>query len=318
MNTDAAIKALLDQVKGTSKNASAEQLAYLGRAIESVGSQSTLNEVVQKGSEQVKLVNVAGSRERADIARTGDKEIAEINKRGKEILGTSPGIISGAKPFLFGIAERYSPHGYGYTSQLGTMYCNKGEQIFKLMAGIEDNLSYRKWITPPSMQHFQNNIWHYNDEMTRYPYSHNYTYPNFMMSLMFVKNTTKKNITRNLYHLHSSRATSYGYASLNVGTPNATNGNKVTDISWKTVQYYTGNTATNHQTASIVIPAGKTVAIAKYNSSYYWTSWNGYRHIYRHGYRYMEQFLRNGLEIDVERTLNAQQASANHDYEIWR
>jgi len=372
---ETAIRATIARVNEISPDATPEQLAYLGKAIESVGGSATLYDIISAGDEsienisalsvekldalnaaltqalldvgaestdQLDRIQIAGSGELTGIqaaglsqisaideAKTtatdavdsaGSTQISAIEQLGGQILAPDHnGILADSSPFMFAVAEMYSCNGNSFTSELGQLYNNKGAILFELIAGMQDTKARQKWINPPTLQFIQNDLWHYADQRTEYACSGSrYNYPLFMLSLMFVKNTTDAPITRTINHFHSSYwGSGYGGASLNIGTPNANNDTDPTSISWVTGYSYSSSNQEINTNTNITIPANTTVAIVKFNSAHYWTNSNGYQYILRHGYDAMRNFLKDGLEVDINRTLKAQQSNLNSITDVW-
>ncbi|ETZ04395.1 hypothetical protein K737_301232 [Holospora undulata HU1] len=84
---------------------------------------------------------------------------------------------------------------------------------------------------------------------------------------------------------------------------------------------YAASTANIASSANVLIPAGKTVAILLYSSSYYYTTYYNYYTQFMHWYIYnfKSSFLTTGLEVDVDRTLRAWQCRGfQYSYELWK
>lgn len=244
-------------------------------------------------------------------AMTEQEHLPALNQQISDLqdatASASP-FIKNASPFLFAVFERYTLGSSSTTTQMGRLYAGKGNLLFRMMAaGAEGNWAYRKFSKPINM-HFLSAPFHFYD-VVDYTEANQYQYPQFAVSLTFFKNTTNSDITRVLHHFHSSSWSSgYEGASLNVGTPNAENGNTVTDVAWETLHSTTSSTDKIDVNTSITIPANKTVAVVKYNTPYH----VGARGYLRHGLRLKMQggnanFLGNGIEVDQERTLRALQ-----------
>ncbi len=332
---DNALQALLARMEALTTEADAKELSYLGNALESLGGKATVFEVLKLGAaeksaisalsaeqqqalaaqleQSIQRITAQGDEQDQRIQQAGSTELEKVQQAGQSNMAALAaqvaaegnrikGILKGSRPFIFGIAERYGS-GLDYTSELGQLHNNQGETLFELLCGLQTDLKYNKWNRPPALQFIQGDSWHYSEQKTQHGNSsHQYSYPMFMLSVLFVKNTTDQAIIRALGRRYSSQNASYGYASVNVGTPDEDSG-----LNWQTVSSYTGGTSDRSDTVNITIPAGKTVAIVCYNSANFWTSSGGYQFLLRHAFTDMNSFLGNGLEIDIHSTLRAQQ-----------
>jgi hypothetical protein len=159
-----------------------------------------------------------------------------------------------------------------------------------------------------------------------------YYYPYAALGVMFVKNTTSSDITRTLNFVGTSYWSSgYEGAGAFVGTPDNTNKSRISKITWKNVYQYTSSSSRFAASGNVEIPAGKTVAVLLYTSSYLDSRGKVSEgmlsgNVYIYGqfiqwgiYNIRSNFLTTGLEIDVERTLKAWQCPGlSETYELWR
>jgi hypothetical protein len=135
-----------------------------------------------------------------------------------------------------------------------------------------------------------------------------YAYPYAALGCMFVKNGTASSITSDLNFGGSSYSGAYAGASVFAGVPDHEAGS----ITWTNLYSHTASAAGFSITASITIPANTTTCILLYTSSYlvFNNSSNYYYHAQFINWRLdsvRSGFLVDGLEIDLERTLQAWQ-----------
>ncbi len=237
----------------------------------------------------------------------------------------------GSLPFLFGVLSRYndSDRGHGYfKSDLGQWYndTTKTDHMLSLLAGAHSyDTSYVGFYRPPSIYFLQGRKGTF---IYRGSYTHNtiddaVSYPYALLGVIFVKNTTKADITRTLNFVGSSYWESgYEGAGMFVGIPDNTNVNKgeISKITWKNIYSHSSSSTGFSHSSSIIIPAGKTVAILFYSSSYFYAKLIIRFQFMQWGiYNFRSNFLTAGLEVDVERTLKAWQCPGlANTYEIWR
>ena len=249
--------------------------------------------------------------------------INEIRKRNM--------VEPGSLPFLFGVLSRYndSDRGHGYfKSDLGQWYndTTKTDHMLSLLAGAHSyETSYVGFYRPPSIYFLQGRKGTF---IYRGSYTHNtiddaVSYPYALLGVIFVKNTTKADITRTLNFVGSSYWESgYEGAGMFVGIPDNTNVNKgeISKITWKNIYSHSSSSTGFSHSSSIITPAGKTVAILFYSSSYFYARLIIRFQFMQWGiYNFRSNFLTTGLEVDVERTLKAWQCPGlANTYEIWR
>ncbi|RDD34042.1 putative phage related protein [Wolbachia endosymbiont of Cylisticus convexus] len=115
-----------------------------------------------------------------------------------------------------------------------------------------------------------------------------------------------------------------------MGTPDNTSKSRISKIMWKNVYQYTSSDSKLAGSGNVEIPAGKTVAILLYTSSYLYSRTKVSEgvlsgNVYTYGqfiqwgiYNIRSNFLTTGLEVDVERTLRAWQCPGlDATHKIW-
>jgi hypothetical protein len=240
-------------------------------------------------------------------------------------------IESGSLPFLFGIINRYNDYwGYGtYTSELGQWYNNTTniDYAMQMLTGSHGySTQYASFYKPPQLSFIQgiNGMYIFKEMYARYSVSsYEYTYPYALVGTIFIKNTTDSDITSTFY-FGGSAYWSSGYEGLGafVATPNNNNDDPsaITGVTWSNIYSYAGSTSNTASSANITVPANTTVAILLYSSSYYYTaSYNHYtQFMHWHVYNFRSNFLVNGLEVDVDRTMRAWQCRGlQYTYQLW-
>ncbi|WP_341817227.1 hypothetical protein [Wolbachia endosymbiont (group A) of Agelastica alni] len=249
----------------------------------------------------------------------------------------------GSLPFLFGVLSRgnnYYGHG-AFTTELGGWSgdITKTDYMLQLLAGSHTyDTSYVSFYRPRQLSFIEGNkgTFIYGESYTSSDSTSRdriYYYPYAALGVMFVKNTTSSDITRTLNFVGTSYWSSgYEGAGAFVGTPDNTNYNKsrVSRITWKNVYQYTSSTSTFAASGNVEIPAGKTVAVLLYTSSYLDSRGKVSEgllsgNVYIYGqfiqwgiYNIRNNFLTAGLEVDVERTLRAWQCPGlDATHKIW-
>lgn len=230
-------------------------------------------------------------------------------------------IEPGSLPFLFGVLNRYNDNwGSGnFSSELGGKWYESisgANHMLGLLAGSHtENTRYCSFYRPPQLHFLQSTqgTFLYKEMYLRYAVSTNeYSHPYALLGAILVKNTSKADITRTLNFTGSSGWSSqYEGAGLFVGTPNNTNTNKanISAVTWVNVYNHSSTSTELSGSGSVVIPAEKTIAIILYTSPYYYTNSSNYyvQFMYWSIYNFRSNFLTEGLEVDVERTLRAWQ-----------
>lgn len=263
--------------------------------------------------------------------------INEIRKRNM--------VEPGSLPFLFGVLGRknnYFGHGT-FTTELGKWSSDitKTDYMLQLLAGSHTyNTDYVSFYRPRQLSFIEGSkgTFIYGELCTKSfsgSYDEIYYYPYAALGVVFVKNTTNVNINKAIEFVGSSySSTEYGGAGLFVGTPDNTNSNKsrISRIIWKNVYQYTSSDSKLAGSGNVEIPAGKTVAILLYTSSYLYSRTQvsqgmlASNYVHNYGqfiqwgiYNIRSNFLTTGLEVDVERTLRGWQCPGlSNTYEIWR
>ncbi len=250
----------------------------------------------------------------------------------------------GSLPFLFGVLGRgnnYYGHGI-FTTELGQWSSDitKTDYMLQLLAGSHTyDTDYVSFYRPRQLSFIEGSkgTFVYGELYTNSFSSSNYQiyyYPCAALGVMFVKNTTSRDITRTLNFVGTSYWSSgYEGAGAFVGTPDNTNASKsrISKIIWKNVYQYTSSNSKFAASGNVEIPAGKTVAMLLYTSSYLHSrtkvsegAFSGDVHTYGQFiqwgiYNIRSNFLTTGLEVDVERTLRAWQCPGlSETYELWR
>ncbi|MDX5518238.1 MULTISPECIES: hypothetical protein [unclassified Wolbachia] len=249
----------------------------------------------------------------------------------------------GSLPFLFGVLGRknnYFGHGT-FTTELGKWSSDitKTDYMLQLLAGSHTyDTDYVSFYRPRQLYFIEGNkgTFIYGELCTNSfsgSYDEIYYYPYAALGVVFVKNTTNVNINKTIEFVGSSySSTEYGGAGLFVGTPDNTNKSSISRIIWKNVYQYTSSDSKLAGSGNVEIPAGKTVAILLYTSSYLCSRTQvsqgmlASNYVYNYGqfiqwgiYNIRSNFLTTGLEIDVERTLKAWQCPGlSETYELWR
>jgi hypothetical protein len=233
-------------------------------------------------------------------------------------------IEPGALPFVFGILSRSEDY-YGLgglTTQLGSWTSvDNANSIMSLLCGCHNfETTYSAFFKPPQIGFLQgtNGVFMHKHLNTVYGYSTNqYYYSHACLGVVFVKNTTDADITKTLSFGGScGYASGYNGAALFVGVPDE----NTTALTWTKSYSTTTAAAYASSTASITVPAQTTVAILLYTSGYYVTTSNSHYTTFLHWYLYNMRsvFLKDGLEIDVPKTLKAWQCPGYDDpIKLW-
>ncbi|GKS79140.1 hypothetical protein wHmb_00260 [Wolbachia pipientis] len=305
------------------------------RAVNNVPSGSSIIREIETRDNQLKtsLINEVKTRdEQLKVSL-----INEIRKRNM--------VEPGSLPFLFCVLGRknnYFGHGT-FTTELGKWSSDitKTDYMLQLLAGSHTyNTDYVSFYRPRQLSFIEGSkgTFIYGELCTKSfsgSYDEIYYYPYAALGVVFVKNTTNVNINKTMEFVGSSySSTEYGGAGLFVGTPDNTNSNKsrISRIIWKNVYQYTSSDSKLAGSGNVEIPAGKTVAILLYTSSYLYSRTQvsqgmlASNYVHNYGqfiqwgiYNIRSNVLTTGLEVDVERTLKAWQCPGlSNTYEIWR
>ncbi|WP_264376308.1 MULTISPECIES: hypothetical protein [unclassified Wolbachia] len=304
------------------------------RAVNNVPSGSSIIREIETRDNQLKtsLINEVKTRDEQLKASL----INEIRKRNM--------VEPGSLPFLFGVLGRknnYFGHGT-FTTELGKWSSDitKTDCMLQLLAGSHTyDTDYVSFYRPRQLYFIEGNkgTFIYGELCTKSfsgSYDEIYYYPYAALGVVFVKNTTNVNINKTIEFVGSSySSTEYGGAGLFVGTPDNTNSNKssISKIVWKNVYQYTSSDSKLAGSGNVEIPAGKTVAILLYTSSYLYSRTQvsqgmlASNYVHNYGqfiqwgiYNIRSNFLTTGLEVDVERTLRAWQCPGlDATHKIW-
>ncbi|MDN5248411.1 MAG: hypothetical protein QWI36_04730 [Wolbachia endosymbiont of Tyrophagus putrescentiae] len=338
--TDEKLKELLDSATNHLKSLDSSKTNAL-KAISDLekGSLKKIND------QEVKSLSLLDTRKDANIAAinsTADlgtikntlKAINDLPEDSSIMKEIQPRAIiqSGSLPLLFGILSRYNDYwGSGnFSSELGGKWYNSvtgaNYMLTRLAGAHTESTKYCSFYRPPQLHFLQstNGTFLYKEMYLRYATNTDvYSHPYALLGVIFVKNTTKEDITRTLNFTGSSGwSSTYEGAGMFVGTPNNTNSNKanISAITWINVYSYGKASIESSGSCDVNIPAEKTVAIILYTSSYYYTNTYNYyvQFMYWGIYNFRSNFLTTGLEVDVERTLRAWQCPGlEKTYQIW-
>nr|WP_265036268.1 hypothetical protein [Wolbachia endosymbiont (group A) of Anomoia purmunda] len=248
----------------------------------------------------------------------------------------------GSLPFLFGVLGRknnYFGHGT-FMTELGKWSSDitKTDYMLQLLAGSHTyDTDYVSFYRPRQLSFIEGNkgTFIYGELCTKSfsgSYDEIYYYPYAALGVVFVKNTTNVNINKTIEFVGSSySSTEYGGVGLFVGTPDNTDKSRISKIVWKNVYQYTSSDSKLAGSGNVEIPAGKTVAILLYTSSYLYSRTKvsqgmlASNYVHNYGqfiqwgiYNIRSNFLTTGLEVDVERTLRAWQCPGlDATHKIW-
>ncbi|WP_264338871.1 hypothetical protein [Wolbachia endosymbiont (group A) of Cheilosia soror] len=305
------------------------------RAVNNVPSGSSIIREIETRDNQLKtsLINEVKTRDEQLKASL----INEIRKRNM--------VEPGSLPFLFGVLGRKNNY-FGhetFMTELGKWSSDitKTDYMLQLLAGSHTyNTDYVSFYRPRQLSFIEGSkgTFIYGELYTNSfsgSYDQIYYYPYAALGVVFVKNTTNVNINKTMEFVGSSySSTEYGGAGLFVGTPDNTNSNKssISKIVWKNVYQYTSSDSKLAGSGNVEIPAGKTVAILLYTSSYLYSRTQvsqgmlASNYVHNYGqfiqwgiYNIRSNVLTTGLEVDVERTLKAWQCPGlSSTCEIWQ
>lgn len=230
-------------------------------------------------------------------------------------------IEDGALPFVFGILSRKTDY-YGlgcFTTELGKWTQEGAHTMMRLLCGCHDyETEYISFFRPPQLCFLQgtNGVFMHKQLNTVYGHStQQYQYPHACLGVVFVRNTTETDLTRTL-SFGGSCGWSSGYEgmSLFLGNPGKEG------LEWTNLYAYSMATANQSASVSVMIPAHTTIALLLYTSAYLVTTSNLYYALFSHWYLYnmRSTFLKDGLEIDIPKTLKAWQCPGYSDpYQLW-
>lgn len=326
--TDEKLKELLDSTTDHLKSLNSSKVNAV-KAISDLEKES----LKKINDQELKSLSILDTRKDANIAAintAGDLE----NLRSKVDVSDGSSVMKelelratiqpGALPFLFGVLSRQNDYSWGsghFTTELGKWYQDTSytDNMFSLLVGSHNyDTSYVSFYRPPSINFLQGKkgTFIYRELYLRHTISSNeYTHPYAILGAIFVKNTTKGDITRTINFVGSSYWNSqYEGAGAFVGTPSKES------LSWKNIYNLGSSNSGFSASGSVIVPAGQTVVILLYTSPYYYTSdYNHYTQFMQWGiYNFRSNFLTDGLEIDAEKTLKAWQCPGlANTYELW-
>lgn len=342
----------LDDIDVTKVNAQADLVSDRDQFQSELSTAKTqhLGEIDAEGQAQVAAVTAAGDdftgvndvpdgstiMTEVQVARDDLAAINDLpdNTTITEHLGIENGNArfgASTLPFIFGILNRWGGvNGYGinaFTTQLGQWHNSGGNHMLELLTGANayDN-QYISFQKQPNIEFMQGSDGYFvhAEQISRYANSANqYNYPEALLGVIFIKNTTTEDITRSFSFGGASYWNSgYEGASLQLGVPNETDANKenITELTWSVLYSYSSSSNNFSQSVNVTIPAGKTVALLFYTSSRYVTSSGGYQFFQQFYIKnFRSAFMAAGLEIDFERTLKAWRRGENltAGFQLW-
>ena len=288
-------------------------------------SKIVVDTIQKNGGPAVKLPAVAGSNGQVLASNTANPtELVFVNKPAN--ITVEGGVSSNSFPIIFARNVGYQQDNggsYGWATELGDWSTSgsistiAGITTGRHTYGVGNGPNYANYYIQPRIEFIQGSTGRFcyvQHDSTYADSTNRYNYPDKMLSLMFIKNTTAASITSTFSTAGSSRAATYGKAQLYTLTPNANNtaiaanSSAVSSITATQVWSYTLDSANFTQTASITIPADTTIAIGMFTSSRYYTNYSySYNFHMRHEIYDFTSFLTAGLTVDVSRTLRALQ-----------
>jgi len=288
-------------------------------------SKIVVDTIQKNGGPAIKLPAAAGSNGQILASNTADPtELVFLNKPAD--VSADGGISSSSLPIIFARNVGYQQDNtgnYGWSSELGDWRSSGSiPTIASITLGrtyynAANNGNYANYYFTPRLEFIQGTTGRfcYTQHDSVYADSSNrYTYPDKMLSLMFIKNTTAANITSTFSSGGSSYSTTYGGAQVYTLTPNANNTaiaantSVISSITQTQAWTYSTTNANYIATTSITIPADTTIGIGMFTSGKYHTSYSqSYNLHMRHEIYNFTSFLTAGLVVDVPRTLRALQ-----------
>ena len=288
-------------------------------------SKIVVDTIQKNGGPAIKLPAAAGSNGQILASNSADPtELVFVNK--PENLEVSGSVSSSSLPIIFARNVGYQQDitgNYGWSSELGDWTANSSiTNIASIALGrtyynAGNGSNYANYYFTPRLEFIQGTTGRFcytQHDSVYADSSSRYSYPDKMLSLMFIKNTTSANITSTFSSGGSSYATTYGGAQLYTLTPNANNTaiaantSAVSSITQTQAWNYTSTNANYVATTSITIPADTTIGIGMFTSGKYHTNYSSSYNFYmRHEIYNLTSFLTAGLVVDVSRTLRALQ-----------
>lgn len=235
----------------------------------------------------------------------------------------TPAVADTSLPYIFAVNTGYysdDTGNYGWTSELGQWYSNNssyGAYMLGIATGRHDfgsdnGPNYTSYIYPPELFFMRGSRGEtmYAEDVTRYANtSTRYSYPDKMLTVVFIKNSTSSDISSTAYYAGSSYwGSGYEGGQLFTMTPNGVNSNpsSITSLAYQSLWNYTSNTHRFATSASFTVPADKTIALVLYTSGYFYADSSGYHSMHANGfYNMVSNTLVTGLSVDVPRTLKA-------------
>nr|VFK16310.1 MAG: hypothetical protein BECKLFY1418C_GA0070996_102246 [Candidatus Kentron sp. LFY] len=350
---DPVVEALATQIQNDAATATPTEKVELAKAWVLLAGRYSAGELEKFRIDKETQIGAAAATKIGEIEAAGAAQVGLMQAEVAEISGlmtpawplnpddtkkSIPKVIDeklflpGSVPFLFGILARYQEYlGIGMiTSEKGTFYNDNSREQLALLTGFNtDGLSYNAFYRQRSLEFLDGHDGHFIHSEMSWIYagtSSQYYYPHALSAVLFVKNTTESDLTRNL-RCGGATGWNSGYegAGAHVLTPDVTNDNAadIALLSEENVWNYAGNTSnTGSNSVAITVPAGRTVAIIVYTSPYHYTSPTSAYVLFEHLYieRFKNEFLTTGLEIDIERTVKAHQNpnGSGDILDIWR
>ena len=247
---------------------------------------------------------------------------------------------AGSSPMLFCRFNNFtnanhSGQGFTYTTELGTWHntAAAGETILGVITGR--NTASRNYLTqfetPTRLVYITGSRGEFSymrHEGQLYQESSSmYNYPDRLLGVVFIKNTTASPLTRTFYFAGASYYNSgYEGASAFTLVPNATNtqitANTSAITSFTNTLAYTRAADGNFTGSfSATIPADTTIAIVYHTSVRYLTNSGGYIFdAFFNPYDVFTTSLTTGLIVDIERTNRAlyNPLKTSNLYDIWK
>lgn len=247
---------------------------------------------------------------------------------------------AGSSPMLFCRFNNYTNayhvgSGFTYTTELGTWHntAAAGETILGVITGR--NTASRNYLTqfetPTRLVYItgsRGDFSYTRHEGQLYQESTNmYSYPDRLLGVAFIKNTTASPITTTFYFAGTSYWNSgYEGASAFTCVPNATNtqisANPAAITSFTTTLAYSrGADGTFTGSFSATIPADTTIAVVYHTSVRYLNNSGGYCFdAYFNPYDMFTTTLSTGLVVDIDRTNRAlyNPLKSSSLYDIWK
>ena len=290
-------------------------------------------------TESLTLLTTTLGKHKKELDTKQQEHIAHINmqgeKREKELADITRSFTStyGMKrscPFIFGILSRNNDYwGVGnLNTALGKWVEEGADAMLQLLTGCHNYTDeFAGFVRPPALYFLQGKQGHFNfKEMYNIQAlgPEAYQYSRAALGVFFIKNTTTEEIKAPFTFDGSTNWHSeYGGTGVYVGTPHRPENTvflQVRSLLWHQVFNSKENSVDIKGTMEITVPALMTIALLCYSSAYYHNEVSGYYNQFIHWCvtRMRSEFLKPGLEIDIERTMRAYHCPGlEHTYEIW-